>query len=286
MLRTDCLSHKAVFSIVDSDPVWFLISASAVLCISIAICLWAFSSIQALGHRKSQDDLRNFLHKLPYQGSGYRRPKGPDDDSPPHDPGPKPPGPHMYTKPIEIRMSGHGYGHGPSSSQPPRPPSPPGRPPVTTHRLPVRNSPYGEYGAYGDYGEYGDEVPPPMPHMEYGEEYRVPPFRRRRPAAAFVVPPRPSVPIVRVSSGPSHASGDYFSDEEVDRQREVDLRERQRLREQQARRHEQELRVRENRPVEVRVQEDIGRHRAERQVHRAEEARRQGRHREESVSDT
>lgn len=63
---------QAVFSIIDSDPIWFLIASSAVLIISIAICLWAYSSILNTGKGVNGKYLRAQLHKLPYQENRFK----------------------------------------------------------------------------------------------------------------------------------------------------------------------------------------------------------------------
>lgn len=273
-------TNKAVFSIIDSDPVWFLISGSAVLCISIAICLWAFTSIQGLGHKMTQGDLRSLLHKLPYQGPGYRRPKGPDGGGPPPDePGPKPPSyPSPHGPMAEGRMSGHESGHRPSPSQPLPPPSPPPRPPVSSFRPPVGSGQWRPYPGVpvNLEREYGARHPRPE-HPPQGPYHRVP-----APAESGVHP-GPSIYVAHASSARSYSSGDS-SPEEVDirrresrlHDREVRLREREsQLREQEARlRVEVDPRLRGDRAEQVRVREEAGQPRAQEQIRRSEEARR------------
>ena len=65
--------NQAIFSIIDSDPVWFLISGSAVLLISIGFCLWAYSSVVNLGHGVNSGQFRAPVLRLPYQEKRVRR---------------------------------------------------------------------------------------------------------------------------------------------------------------------------------------------------------------------
>lgn len=284
VLFTPIAFVAAVFSIIDSDPVWFLISGSAVLCISIAICLWAFTSIQGLGHSMTQGDLRSLLHKLPYQGPGYRRPKGPDGGGPPpHDPGPGPPSyPSPHGPMAEGRMSGHESGRRPSPSQPLPPPSPPPRPPVSSFRPPVGSSQWRPHPG----------PPPPIPvnlereHWGHHTRPKHPPqghYRRVPPPAGSGVHPGPSISVAHAPSALSYSSGDSSPEEEDLRRREsrlhdqeVRLREREvQLREQEARlRVEVDPRPRRDRAEQVRVRAEADQARAQEQIRRSEEARR------------
>ncbi|KUI63623.1 hypothetical protein VM1G_10227 [Cytospora mali] len=67
VLFTPIAFVAAVFSIVDTDPIWFFISGSMVLVISIAICLVAYTSVITLGHRIKRNEVRGVIHRLPYQ---------------------------------------------------------------------------------------------------------------------------------------------------------------------------------------------------------------------------
>jgi hypothetical protein len=57
---------------------WFLITGSIVLVISIVICIWAYSSVVNLGQRVKSNQLRGLLHKLPYQ-EPHKRPNPPEE---------------------------------------------------------------------------------------------------------------------------------------------------------------------------------------------------------------
>lgn len=248
----------------------------------------------------TQGDLRSLLHKLPYQGPGYRRPKGPDGGSPPpHDPGPGP-GPPSSPSPhgpiAEGRVSGHKPGPRPSSSQPLPPPSPPPRPPVNTFRSPVsfsqwRSPPGPPPGPVDPIWLRQGRHPRPKPPIH-------PPYHIVPPPAESGVRPGPSISVPRAASVHSYTSGDSFSEEkEILRRRELRLHDqeaRMREREMQVREQEARLRIeidprlRGDRAEQVRVQEEAGPRRAQVQIPRSEEARRvhvlpEGLHREGHV---
>lgn len=215
----------------------------------------------------TQGDLRSLLHKLPYQGPGYRRPKGPDGGgSPPHDPGPKAPSyPSPHGPMAEDRISGRESGHRPPPSQPPPPPSPPPRPPVSSFRPPV---------SHGQWRPPPGPPPKPVdPGLGHGGSHRrqkPPPqgaYRRVPTPAEPGVRPGPSIPAARAPSALSYSSGDSFPEEEdlIRREsrlhdQEVKLREREvQLREQEARlRVEVDPRLRGDREDQMRVREEAG----------------------------
>lgn len=227
----------------------------------------------------TQGDLRSLLHKLPYQGPGYRRPKGAGGGGspPPPDPGP---GPSSYLNPEgsmdEGRMSGHKPENRPSSSHPLPPPSPPPRPPVSTFRPPVSYShwrpPPGQPPLHVDpEWQYRGRHPRPKPPRQGHYSYMPPP-------AESGVYQGPSITRVRVPSAVvSYSSGNSFSEEEEDLRRresrlhDQEVRMREREREVQLREQEARLRV----EIEPRLRGDRAEQmRAEEQVHRSEQARR------------
>lgn len=119
VLFTPVAFVAAVFALTDSDIVWFLIAGSCVLVISIAICLWAYSSIVNLGHRVKEKELRKLLHKLPYQETHKK--SGPSDDPDEHPRRPGSPSPRPPMPPSHSRHDSHRRGSG----YIPPPPGPP-----------------------------------------------------------------------------------------------------------------------------------------------------------------